>query len=572
MMKNRQQILLLSIALLIGIFFPLSAFAQPVDDDTLMFQNWESGWGSWQADNGVWEVGNPTVGPDTCFSPFSCAGTILNGNYPNDANTRLISPQIHLPILNENQTIKLKFRSWARCLIADNVKVQIQVGNGVWVDLASMPGRTDSPVWSQNLLNLTSYSDSFVRIGFLFTSNGWDGWMGWYIDNICLTIGEYYFNNPEDFESGVGDWSASNGIWEIGVPNPSYGLSLAHSGINCAGTILNGNYTDDNLTKLISPIITLNGLAPELFFWHWFRMTLADYGYVQIKPSDGTWVTVGDPIYGNSSTWTQSYRDLSAFAGRDIQIAFYFTSNGWDQDNGWYIDDVRIEGIIPVPEITITPVNPPIFIPANGGSFQYNINVHNPATQSQTFMVWNKVKDSVGNFYPVWGPVTRSLPGGANPTRVLTQNISGNLPSGGLVFISYLGSNMSIPVDSSYFGFYKLATADGGPWITESTVEGDFLEEYTSKTETPEAHVLMNISPNPFNPTTTIRFDLPQPAQVTLEVFDINGRVVGVQHVEPLQAGSHEIQFDGSGLPSGVYIYRLTAGVTSANGKMVLLK
>ncbi|MCX6639373.1 MAG: T9SS type A sorting domain-containing protein [bacterium] len=69
---------------------------------------------------------------------------------------------------------------------------------------------------------------------------------------------------------------------------------------------------------------------------------------------------------------------------------------------------------------------------------------------------------------------------------------------------------------------------------------------------------------------------MPQAAQVTLEVFDVNGRVVWVQHVEPLQewypAGSHEIQFDGSGLPSGVYIYRLTAGATSTSGKMVLLK
>ncbi|MCX6639616.1 MAG: T9SS type A sorting domain-containing protein [bacterium] len=79
--------------------------------------------------------------------------------------------------------------------------------------------------------------------------------------------------------------------------------------------------------------------------------------------------------------------------------------------------------------------------------------------------------------------------------------------------------------------------------------------------------------PNPFNPTTTICFDLLQSAQVRLEVFDIQGRVVGVQHVEPLQQpGSHEIPFDGSGLPSGVYIYRLTAGELTTLGKMVLLK
>ncbi|MCX6641364.1 MAG: hypothetical protein NTW14_12945 [bacterium] len=102
---------------------------------------------------------------------------------------------------------------------------------------------------------------------------------------------------------------------------------------------------------------------------------------------------------------------------------------------------------------------------------------------------------------------------------------------------------------------------------------------------------LMGAFPNPFNPTTTFRFTLPQAAQVTLDVFDINGRVVGAHGMRPssggggsagaslvpLQAGSHEITFDGSGLPSGVYLYRLTMSGSGASpamlcGKMVLLK
>ncbi|MCX6641152.1 MAG: T9SS type A sorting domain-containing protein [bacterium] len=88
----------------------------------------------------------------------------------------------------------------------------------------------------------------------------------------------------------------------------------------------------------------------------------------------------------------------------------------------------------------------------------------------------------------------------------------------------------------------------------------------------PAQFSLLGAFPNPFNPTTTIRFTLPQAAHVVLEVFDIHSRVAGVQHVEPLQSGAHEIQFDGSGLPSGVYLYRLTTGENTASGKMVLLK
>ena len=95
------------------------------------------------------------------------------------------------------------------------------------------------------------------------------------------------------------------------------------------------------------------------------------------------------------------------------------------------------------------------------------------------------------------------------------------------------------------------------------------------------AHVPPSTFPNPFNPTTAIRFDLPQAARVRLEVFDVAGRAVGAGR-EPgtpgalvdgwREAGSHEVTFDGSGLPSGVYIYRLRAGQYTASGKMVLMK
>ncbi len=83
--------------------------------------------------------------------------------------------------------------------------------------------------------------------------------------------------------------------------------------------------------------------------------------------------------------------------------------------------------------------------------------------------------------------------------------------------------------------------------------------------------------PNPFNPTTTISFQLPVAGFVTLEIFDVNGRAVGARHAVPLQnawhpAGTHEVTFDGSGLASGLYIYRIQTGDYTASGKMVLMK
>ena len=49
---------------------------------TVYQYNFESGWDGWGADYGVWEVGTPAAGPDSCHGGSKCAGTVLGGNYP----------------------------------------------------------------------------------------------------------------------------------------------------------------------------------------------------------------------------------------------------------------------------------------------------------------------------------------------------------------------------------------------------------------------------------------------------------------------------------------------------------
>ncbi len=85
-------------------------------------------------------------------------------------------------------------------------------------------------------------------------------------------------------------------------------------------------------------------------------------------------------------------------------------------------------------------------------------------------------------------------------------------------------------------------------------------------------------SPNPFNASTVISFELPVAGQVKLDVYDIHGRQVSksgsrtTPTTEYFSSGYHEVVFDGSGLASGIYIYRLEAGKFVSTGKMVLLK
>lgn len=78
--------------------------------------------------------------------------------------------------------------------------------------------------------------------------------------------------------------------------------------------------------------------------------------------------------------------------------------------------------------------------------------------------------------------------------------------------------------------------------------------------------------PNPFNPTTNINFKISNRGFVYLKVFNILGNTVATLINEELSAGEHEVKFDATGLPSGIYFYQLKAGNNTETNKMILMK
>ena len=78
--------------------------------------------------------------------------------------------------------------------------------------------------------------------------------------------------------------------------------------------------------------------------------------------------------------------------------------------------------------------------------------------------------------------------------------------------------------------------------------------------------------PNPFNPTTKIQYWLPERSRVRLTIYDVLGREIKTLVNEEKPAGFYEAKFDGTGVPSGVYFYRIEAGTFSDTKKFVLLK
>lgn len=99
-----------------------------------------------------------------------------------------------------------------------------------------------------------------------------------------------------------------------------------------------------------------------------------------------------------------------------------------------------------------------------------------------------------------------------------------------------------------------------------------FLGEDGSRNNPAEEIIAVHVLPNPFNPTATIEFVLPTDSRVSLKVYDLRGCLVSTLVNGWRQAGSQRATFDGSRLPSGVYFYRLNAGKSVVNGKLLLLK
>lgn len=117
-----------------------------------------------------------------------------------------------------------------------------------------------------------------------------------------------------------------------------------------------------------------------------------------------------------------------------------------------------------------------------------------------------------------------------------------------------------------------LRTTTGGEPITGVEDRDGIIRDFT----------LQQNYPNPFNPITTIRFTVPPTGRpllggargglVSLKVYDISGKEIATLLNGEKPAGEYEIEFDASHLPSGVYLYRLTAGSFSQSRKMILLK
>ncbi|RJP74664.1 MAG: T9SS C-terminal target domain-containing protein [Candidatus Zixiibacteriota bacterium] len=231
-------------------------------------------------------------------------------------------------------------------------------------------------------------------------------------------------------------------------------------------------------------------------------------------------------------------------------------------------------------EVTLTPVNPPIQIPAAGGSFEFTATVANTGTAGFSLNAWIMQRVPAGTWQgPLLGPLTLYLPAGANVSRQRFQNVPSTAAPGEYLYCGYVGQYPAAKWDSSYFTYTKEGAGDGGLGAGENwsctgepfpgEIGGPSVSRRTMAM--PEAFTL-SAAPNPFNPVTAIGYQLPASGRVRLRVYDSAGREVAALVEGWRDAGNHEVTFDASGLAGGIYFARLSAGNFTATMKMVLLK
>lgn len=309
--------------------------------------NFDTNAASRWSSTGVWKIGSPTAGPAVnaagyrTHSGANCASTQGYG-YSKDA--RLVCTRYNggtsLLVPSADQFPRLRFWQWFNFNNAlGYVEISTDAGTN-WIQLSpTYLNLKSSGVWSRPSFDLSGYAGQRVRIAFHFTSGCCYGnGLGWFVDDVEVVTGTPIFYVPESFESGEGDWSVDSGTWEVG--RPASGPGAAHTGTNCAATVLAGNYANNADSRLISPPFTVPASSPTLRFWQWYSFENA-LGYLEINNGTTSSSTVTNITITTNVTATLNTNTYQLFGAA---LAGYDTPFYWNPTIGAWTNETQVLG------------------------------------------------------------------------------------------------------------------------------------------------------------------------------------------------------------------------------------
>jgi CubicO group peptidase (beta-lactamase class C family) len=302
----------------------------------------------------------------------------------------------------------------------------------------------------------------------------------------------------------------------------------------------NGNRILDSTTvsEILTPWIVFGDTAGQGFFMFYLD-----------KPGVGR-------IWGHHGAWNGVTAYM--FFCPAINSGVIALSNGESYEDIYSITDVLWEFALSYMPLVcaMTPLDPPIVIPFEGGSFDFSIDIDNPTDSTAMFDFWTDITLLSGDMSEtlILLEDINLLPGELYSDQ-LTQTIEQVLPSGEYSYNCYVGEYPQYAWKQDSFAFTK---------EEEVSIDGD--------ESIPLSYVLYPAYPNPFNASTLIRYDLPYQSQVIINIYDILGRQVGTIQDVLRPAGHHQVIWNADELPSGVYFYRIQASGYYKTRKLVLLK
>jgi len=436
-----------------------------------------------------------------------------------------------------------------------------------------------------------------------------------------------------DFEADNGNFQSETG-WVWGTPTQV----TPYSGTKVWATNLSGNYPDLVNYQLFTPVYALE-TGSQLRFYHAFGFeNNYDGGNVAISTDNGSNWTVltptggythqslaglnGEPGWSGNSGWQLATFNLNQYNNQQVMFRFRFGSDGMTTNIGWFIDNFELTNVnqktghlhgTVIPTST-TPANQAVvktnnfyatnpkpdgsyklFLP-NGiygatASLRYHqsSSVNNvsitpanpirlaeftlislPQPEAASFTVDNQT----GLVSLVWNePFDPVLP-------VMGYNVYKRFDSGPFVLIQETASTsydeyISLEGSYRYYIAARYLNIEGCP---SDTLAFSFPWVDASDQPTPGLVTRLNHNyPNPFNPSTTISFDLAQAGEVKLRIFNVKGQLVKTLANGNFTPGNHKAVWDGKdtnnrNVASGVYFYRLeTKGFTQTR-KMLMIK
>ncbi len=232
-------------------------------------------------------------------------------------------------------------------------------------------------------------------------------------------------------------------------------------------------------------------------------------------------------------------------------------------------------------ELEVTPLSSLTVAP--GGFVELSYTITNNTDEAAAGDLWAIAQRAPSGPRLTVGPIVSGTLGADEVvTGVYTQRIPEDAPAGTYTYVVNIGTFPGNPVDSDTLTVTATGTVTGsanahtqgrpmgGAWrVTNVAGWGSAQLRHAVSAEAPSGATAY---PNPFTGSTQVAFALEAPAHVRLAVFDVVGREVARLAEGQFAPGTHAMTFDGSELPSGVYLWRLDTGNAVQTGRLTLLR